>query len=531
MVKEYHGLRGKPLSRVMATIAGIGFFLFGYDQGVTGGLLTLDTFIDVFPEIDTVSASLSDAQRSHNSTVQGAVVALYEIGCMCGALACIYVGDKFGRRKTIFGGAIIMTIGAAIQASSLSLAQFIAGRIVTGIGNGFITATVPTWQSECAKPEMRGPLVVISTFLTCAGVAFSYWIDLGFYFVDGQANWRFPIAFQIVFALVLLSTVLQLPESPRWLIKQDRIDEAVRVFAALADIDIDSPYILENINEIRATLTIETRGSVLEVFTMGKERHFHRAMLGMAIQAMQQIAGINVVIYYSSYIYEHSIGLSPLNSKIVAAASGTEYWLACIIPYFTIERFGRRNLLVWTAAAMGVTLAGVCVAVYYADKGNTNAGIGATVLVFVYCTINALGWTNIPWLYPAEVTSLSVRASANGLSTASNWIINFMVVMITPIAINNIGAYAYLIFAACNFVINAPVVFIFFPETAGRSLEEIDHIFEMSDPKRPWDVVRVAREMPKLHVDVLERPKDQGELPTDDKPAATHVDDTMEKQG
>ncbi|KAK9427156.1 hypothetical protein V1505DRAFT_66821, partial [Lipomyces doorenjongii] len=103
--------------------------------------------------------------------------------------------------------------------------------------------------------------------------------------------------------------------------------------------------------------------------------------------------------------------------------------------------------------------------------------------------------------------------------------------------INNIGAYAYLIFAACNFVINAPVVFTFYPETAGRSLEEIDHIFEMSDPKRPWDVVRVAREMPKMHVDVLERSKDPKglesvlkELEVDDKPVATHVDDTMEKQ-
>ncbi|KAK9462154.1 general substrate transporter [Lipomyces oligophaga] len=504
---RYYGLRGKHLNVYLAFVAGLGFFLFGYDQGVTGGLLTLETFITTFPEMDTTSDSLSESTQSHNSTIQGTVVALYEIGCMFGALTCIYLGDKIGRRKTIFYGAAVMTVGAVIQASSFSVAQLIVGRIVTGYGNGYITATVPTWQAECARPEMRGPLVIISSFLVTAGIAFSYWIDLGFYFVESEANWRFPMAFQILFTLILMATVLDLPESPRWLIKQDRLSDAASVFidlAGLGEQDVNNPIVQAQIAEIRATLTEESKHKNWDVFNNKNDRNLHRALLGIGIQFLQQIAGINVVIYYASYIYEHSIGLSPLNSKILAAVAGTEYSLVTLTGYWTIERIGRRAPYYWCSIFMSIVLGAIAAAVYYADKSNTQAGIAAAVLVFVYLTIFAIGWANGPWLYPAEITPLGIRAAANGLSTASNWITNFMVVMITPIAMNSIGAYSYVIWAACNLFINAPITYIFYPETKGRSLEEIDKIFEKCERNKPWQVVQIARDLPRGHLDILE---------------------------
>lgn len=125
---KYFGLTGQNLHHAVATLAGIGFVLFGYDQGVMSGLLTLDTFVESFPQMDTSSKSLTGAQKAYHTKIQGIVVAIYEIGCMMGALCTLWAGDRFGRRKVVFGGAIISCIGAAIQCAAFGLPQLIVGR-------------------------------------------------------------------------------------------------------------------------------------------------------------------------------------------------------------------------------------------------------------------------------------------------------------------------------------------------------------------------------------------------------------------
>jgi MFS family permease len=187
-------------------------------RGVMGGLLTLPAFTSVFPQIDTTDEGLrglSPSQATHKTTINGITVASYNVGCFCGAIACIWIGDILGRRKTIFLGSAIMVVGATLMASSFSLAQFIVGRVITGMGNGLNTSTVPTWQSECSKSHRRGQLVMIEGALITGGICISYWIDFGMSFAPGQVAWRFPIAFQILFALTILAFVLKLPESPR----------------------------------------------------------------------------------------------------------------------------------------------------------------------------------------------------------------------------------------------------------------------------------------------------------------------------
>ncbi|KAK9452689.1 general substrate transporter [Dipodascopsis uninucleata] len=503
---KYHGLRGKTLNRAIAFIAGMGFWLFGYDQGVMGGLLTLDTFVKTFPEMDSSSDFLTAEEKSHNSTVQGAVIGVYEIGCMMGALTCTFVGDKFGRRKIIFAGSIIIMVGAALQASAFSLAQMAVARVVTGCGTGFITATVPMWQSECAKPEHRGPLVMISGALVTGGIAFSNWVDLGFYFLkDNQANWRFPVAFQCVFAIVILFGVLPLPESPRWLVYHNDEEEAIEVFCALNDIDPDHPYIAEQLLEIKQAISIEKSSSFSKMFDMKSEKkHFHRTCLAVAILILQQLGGINIISYYAAYVYQVSVGLSELNSKIIAAVSQTEYFAAACVPYFIIEKVGRRDLMLWGAVGLAIFLGCLTGTVHEAMTGNTKAGVASVVMIFLYDTCFAIGWSNPPWVYPAEISSTEVRAQATGLATAGNWVFNFMVVMVTPVAISNIGSYAYLIFAAISAVIVVPSVFLFYPETKGRSLEEIDQIFALSNGKTPWDVVKIAKNLPRHHIDIVE---------------------------
>nr|SIP56038.1 putative Sugar Porter [Yarrowia yakushimensis] len=535
----FFGCRGNSLHRVVAAIAGMGFLLFGYDQGVMGGLLTLPTFVKEFPSMDT-SSHLPPDVKTRNTTIQGTSVGIYEIGCMLGALFTMWAGDKLGRRYMIFWGSIIITIGAILQCASYSLAQFIVGRVIAGVGNGFVTATVPMLQAECARPERRGALVMLEGALVTGGIAISYWIDFGFYFVKtNDADWRFPVAFQCVFSMFLTLTVMSLPESPRWLVKKGRYDEAAGVFAALENVALDDPYVIDQVSRVKESIVLgqlaqhgiegeEAQRKVAAgdyqmgdelpfwqqikmLFTNGKKKHFHRTMLAYWIQVMHQISGINLITYYAAYIYQTSIGMNAMNSRILAACNGTEYFLASWVAFYTIERFGRRKLMLFGTIGQACTMAILTGCVYASSTpadgglGNESAGIAAAVFLFVFNSFFAIGWLGMSWLYPAEITSLEVRAPANGLATSGNWVFNFMVVMVTPVAFNSIKWRTYIIFACLNAAM-IPTIYFLYPETMGKTLEDIDMIFALSNPKTPWDVVGIARRLPSSSNNVAPAP-------------------------
>lgn len=490
--KRYFGLRGTRLNVAVGVLAGLDFLLFGYDQGVMGGLLTLPSFLRTFPEMDVNAAPPN--RRSHVSTIQGISVASYNVGCFCGAIACMWIGDLLGRRKTIFLGSAIMIIGAALQCSAFSLGHFIAGRVITGFGNGLNTSTVPTWQSETSKSHRRGMLVMIEGALITGGICLSYWMDFGFSFLEPSTiSWRFPIGFQIFFALLILAFILEMPESPRWLILKGKEDEALHVLAALSDLPSDDPYIHAEFVAIKDTVLEMAESGFRDLFTRDKNRHFHRTVLAYVNQVFQQISGINLITYYAAQIYEQYIGLSPFTSRILAAANGTEYFLASWIAVFTIERFGRRSLMLFGAVGMSASMA---VLAGTTSQTGTAPGVVAAAFLFIFNTFFAVGWLGMTWLYPAEIVPLRIRAPANALSTSANWAFNFMVVMITPVAFESIGYQTYIIFAVINAFI-VPVVYFFYPETAYRSLEEMDTIFHKTTSV--FDVVKIARNEPRRY--------------------------------
>jgi MFS family permease len=159
-----------------------------------------------------------------------------------------------------------------------------------------------------------------------------------------------------------------------------------------------------------------------------------------------------LITYYIPTIIEEQIGLSGINSRLIAACNGTEYFAASWVAVFTIEKFGRRSLMLFGAVGMSVSMAVLAISdsISSSNKGNSTgvaAGIAQTVFLFVFNTFFAIGWLGMTWLYPAEIVPLKIRAPANALSTSSNWIWNFMVVMITPVAFSTIGYKTYVIFA------------------------------------------------------------------------------------
>lgn len=239
-----------------------------------GGILTMQNFLTDFPEIHPGLPGLDSVEQARRSETQGIAVASYNLGCFFGAVITIFIGDPLGRKRMIMLGTAIMIIGAVLQASATSLPMFIAGRVITGLGNGGNTSTVPTWQSETSRSHKRGKLVMIEGALITCGIMVSYWIDLGFSFAPGSIAWRFPLALQVVFCVFILSFIWGLPESPRWLVLKGRDTEAANVLAALADSTVDDKDVQTELAEIKETVAEMSRGRFKDLFTQGPDRYF-----------------------------------------------------------------------------------------------------------------------------------------------------------------------------------------------------------------------------------------------------------------
>ncbi|SOV04426.1 probable sugar transporter [Ustilago sp. UG-2017a] len=496
MVPTFIGLRGIKLNWAIGFAASAGFLLFGYDQGVLGSLYTLPSWVAQFPEIDTTQGS--DA-TSNAATLQGLVTGVYELGCFLGAISMLYLGNLLGRRANIWIGSIIMAIGTIGCTASYSLAQLFVFRVVLGIGNGMHTATIPVWQSECSPPHKRGMLIMVEGAMITGGIAMAYWIDLGCFFLDpSSAAWRVPIVLQMILILPTFVTIY-LPESPRWLMLKGRVDDARNVVAALDNVPVDDPFVGKKLREIEASLVAAKTTRISDLFTNGPERNLHRTVLGFVSQMFQQISGINLITYYIGKTLQENLGFSDINSRILAAANGTEYFIASWAAVFFIEKMGRRPLMLGGAAGQCICMIVLAIMdVPSIKNGSTSPAVVSVVFYFLFNTSFAWGWLGMTWLYPAEITPLAIRAQANGISTSANWIFNFLVVMVTPIMFESIGFRTYVVFAVLNFAILVTTFFIF-PETAGRSLEEMSAIFAHSSKINPYDVVRKEKFTPRRY--------------------------------
>ncbi|PYI04463.1 hexose carrier protein [Aspergillus sclerotiicarbonarius CBS 121057] len=493
---KFAGMSGNLLMRAVTSCATMGFLLFGYDQGVMSGIIDAKPFNDVF------------TATKDNSTMQGTVTAIYEIGCLFGAVFILGAGDWLGRRLSIIMGASIMILGVIIQVTSypghVPLAQFIIGRVVTGIGNGINTSTIPTYQAECSRTSNRGLLICIEGATIAFGTLIAYWIDFGASYGPPGLTWRFPIAFQIFFGLLIIFGMLFLPESPRWLFTRERYEEGEAVIAALMgkqiadhDVQLQKAIILDS---IKASGQAGKTTPLSAVFSGGKTQHFRRMLLGSSSQFFQQIGGCNAVIYYLPVLFKNSIHQSDLMSMILGGVNMIVYSIFATLSWFLIERVGRRKLFWWgtigQCASMVITFA--CLI-----PGTTSAAKGAAFGLFTYIASFGATWLPLPWLYPAEISPIKTRAKANAISTCTNWLFNFLIVMVTPIMITNISWGTYLFFACINACF-LPVIYFFYPETAGRSLEEIDFIFAKGYLEN-MSYVRAAKELPHLSDEDVER--------------------------
>ncbi|KAK9452552.1 general substrate transporter [Dipodascopsis uninucleata] len=442
---------------------------FGYDQGVFSGVIIAEDFIEHFPE-------------TKRANVNGITSSCFSLGAFIGCLVAFTYGDKVGRKKTITFGQICNIIGAILQVAAFHLPMLIVGRIINGFGMGMTSSTCPVYQAECTKARMRGKLVVIGSLTNTFCYMLASWMNYALYFSSGPYQWRFPLAFQLIFPLFVIPIIVFLPESPRWLILQDRSDEALLVISRLwgKNLSIDDEEVRAEHASIIKTLEEERAAyvPVKQVLTFRDPgQNFRRLLLSMGTQLMQQFTGVNALGYYLPTILKDYIGFSGTISRLLVACNATSYLGAAFLCLILIDLVGRRRLMLWGSISAGTAylIASICLKVSE-TKQKREMGIVTTSMFFFYYVCYGTSYAKVPWVYNSEVNSLGWRTRGAALATATNWMGGFIVTQFTKTGVNNLHWKFYLMFAI--FVYSYfPIVYLLYPETCSRTLEDIDLIF------------------------------------------------------
>ncbi|APA11343.1 hypothetical protein SS1G_11591 [Sclerotinia sclerotiorum 1980 UF-70] len=455
-------LHGPPLIAAITSVCSAGFLLFGYDQGVMSGVV--------------ISSYWLSSMGNPSTLMIGTITALYDVGAVFGAIAAAFTTEDLGRKRTLLLGAFIVMVGGVLMGSSYERVQFMVARVITGIGIGYVTSVTPVYQSEISAAAQRGWQVCCQLSTMLFGLMLAYWINYGVYFRKSELQWRFPLLFQCVFAVYILVVTVWLPDTPRWLIRHDgNEDRGLLVLASLRGVGVDDVRVQKEKEEIMGAIMIEEKeeGTWGDLFRDNGIKANKRFYLALGIQFMQQMSGINIVTYYAPTLFQSSLGMSQERSLFLGCFLQLFYIIASFLTWWTIDRVGRRKLFITNAIGMCLVLIAEAICV---SLETPTASIIAVIFIFAFEACFTWGWMATVWIYPPEILPLKIRAKGASLAAAADFLGNFLVVEITPPALENIGYKTYVIFAVLN-VVNAAIVWCFYPETAGQSLETIDRLF------------------------------------------------------
>ncbi|EIE86965.1 hypothetical protein RO3G_11676 [Rhizopus delemar RA 99-880] len=396
---------------------------FCYDSGILTSILVYPSFEEKYGLYTENSAGY-------------AVVSVSLAASFVASLISGFIADGIGRKIFLMIASIIHTIGCIIEVAGQSQASFFAGRIISGLAIGILSMLVPLYQSEIAKPQNRGRLVTVFQIFITLGFCVAFWIGYGTYHIEGEKSWRIPLGIQIIPGGLLFLGIYFVPESPRWLIYKDRQTEALEILAQLRS---------------------------------------H----GMGVHIFSQLSGINAILFYFPYILE-SAGVTGTYSALLSNGIGG-------LVNFIATLF----VIIYVSMAICMITITVVSAVFDQDlikpmsHYNINlesairdirASYSIIVLLCIFIALFALSWGPIGWIYPAEIYPQMIRANAMGITTSCSYLFNLFIALIAPVMFEDIGWRTY-VFFTCMCLVMALVIHLFYPETKGRSLEEIQLIF------------------------------------------------------
>jgi sugar porter (SP) family MFS transporter len=432
---------------LVAAIASLGGLLFGYDTGVISGALP---FLKADFHLDP--------------RMQGIATSAVLVGATVGAAFAGQIADTFGRKRVILAVAALFVLGALGSALAGGLPVLLAARAVVGMAIGVASMLTPLYLAEMAPKERRGFVVSLNQFCITFGILVSYLVD---YVFSGAAdNWRWMLGLGAVPGMILFLGMLALPESPRWLAGEGRLDDARNALRKTRDTDDVEPELADLRRDVKRDGR-RVKWSVL-LGPIGRQP----LIIGVAMAIFQQVTGINTVIYYAPVIFQ-SAGLPSASVSILATAGvGLVNVIMTVVAMNLLDRAGRRALLLWGLGGMIVMLLVLAGGFALGAKGAlayiTVASVAAYVGFF------AIGLGPVFWLLIAEIFPLAVRGRGMSVATVANWGSNFVVTLVFPPLVAALGsAAAFLMFAVLSvgaFIFTYARV----PETKGRSLEEIE---------------------------------------------------------
>ncbi|KAK3203547.1 hypothetical protein GRF29_112g1617048, partial [Pseudopithomyces chartarum] len=423
---------------------------------IGGGLFGFD--------ISSMSGVLAAGYR------QGGITASMPAGSLVGSLASSFIADRLSRRTAIQVAALIWIIGSVFQTATNGVALLCFGRVVSGFSIGVASAIVPVYQSEIAPKEIRGRVVSLQQWAITWGILIQYFIQYGASFVDGgpkdpnqgTSSFRIPWGIQMVPGFILFVGMFFFPYSPRWLASKDRWEEAVQVLAHLhGGGDVTHPKVLAEYKEIEEALAFEREQADTSFTALTKPRIIRRVILGMSIQMWSQLCGMNIMMYYIIYIMESASIASPLLTSSIQYILNVLMTLPAIL---YLDRFGRRPALLTGSLLMSFLLfiSGALQAsygTYYNDPdkhtswhivGHKRVSQGVVACSYLFVASFATTWGPTSWTYPAEIFPARMFLTA--------------------------------------------------PETKGKTLEEMDDVFDRGIPA--WKTHGGASRLDKLQRDI-----------------------------
>ncbi|MCP4383602.1 MAG: sugar porter family MFS transporter [Hyphomicrobiales bacterium] len=448
----------------LTLVAALGGVLFGYDTAVISGAI-------VFVQKDFGLSSAAMAWAAASAL----------IGSAFGAAIAGLLSDAIGRKRTLLIAAALFLITSVGAAVSDGLTMLVVYRIVGGVGVGVASIVSPLYIAEIAPARYRGRLVSVNQFALVAGMLLVYSVNYAVASEGGSQwnisiGWRWMFASEAVPAVALLGLVFLVPESPRWLVQHGRGAEALQTLSTISD----EKAAAAELDAIVTTADHPTIG--WRDLVSGRLRAL--ILVGVGLAVLQQITGINVFLYFAPEIFESVTGAGSDVALLQTVVIGIANLAFTMVAILTVDRVGRRPLMLIGFAGMTVCLTAIGIAVY-------RQSVDGFLLIFVigYIASFAVSVGPVTWVLLSEMFPTSIRGFAMGVAATSNWLANFVVSQTFPMMDGNAWlvdrfnhAFPFLLYAAFG-LLGMAFVYRFIPETRGHSLEKIESMFRRS-PRR-----------------------------------------------
>ncbi|KAF3389162.1 Quinate permease [Penicillium rolfsii] len=478
-----------------AVIIATGSLLFGYDSAFVGTTISRQSFQTDF-----------HITKANSSAISSNITSIFQAGAFFGAFFCFFFTEKFGRKWTLQINVLVFIIGAVMMtAATHQLGLIYAGRVLTGIGCGAITATVPSYIAELSIPSIRG---ILTGFFECAyqiGSVIGFWINFGItenMSAKSSTSWRIPMGVQLIPAVILFIGGFFLHESPLWLMRKERNDEAYRALETLRKLPREHPYLQQEIQLIQNRLNEEA--SVASKYGLGSWAFFRGAMdefsrrgmrnrvfLVFCAFALNNLSGASAINYYSPTLFA-SIGIK--DTALYTGIYGLVKAVASLIFYIAfVDKIGRRRPVILSSIVCSCCLWYVGA---YVKVGNpaaviakggtlsdstTRGGHAATAMIMIYAVFWSFGLNGIPWIVSAEIFPGALRNFSGTWAALVQWATQFPMSKCLPYMFNSFGYGTWFFFA--GFMVVATVwSYFLLPETKGLTIDQMDMIFGYNQP-------------------------------------------------